>query len=382
MYCSKCGTRLNEGDLFCPKCGNRVSEEEKPVEEMAAEKTDLPETEAGSAGGQHRDEPENEQKNMPDQKTVNETSTVQPGKEEAESGNVFSQEMLNEKAPESLQETSDAGETVSELRKNAAEMASVAGQFAAEMASKAGQSVKKAASDISQDRKDAKAKIESSEEKADQAAQGQKSQGFSKFWNSPLFNKAAEKFGNILTVIEGIVFLILMRLLFSEGGFWGIVFGFIFLLAGAGCVIGGIKDLLSRTKKELTEKELNKAKRNMCIGVPIIIIALWILLSTGGGVYSNVQAITFESYGSETIGEIVDNNLKSPKWSKDKIDSTSCKVYVEGYSKLYGEDVRITFYYEEDGGSYEVTLQSVELLDSGETYSDMFSLALIWATFY
>ncbi|MCD8069301.1 MAG: hypothetical protein LUE87_10550, partial [Lachnospiraceae bacterium] len=304
-------------------------------------------------------------------------------KAEAEYGNVSSQETLNgNEAVSSQQETPNARETVSELGKNAAEMASVAGQFAAEMASKAGQSVKRAASDINQEMKDIKEKSGSEAEKADQDAQKQKNQGFSKIWNSPSFNKAAEKFGNILTVIEGVVFLILARLLFGEGGFWGIAFGILFLLAGIVGVVGGVRDLLSRTKKELTEKELNKAKRNMCIGVPVIIIALWILLSTGGGVYSNVQAITFDSYGSETVGEIVDNNLKSPKWSRDKIDSTSYRVYVEGYSKLYGEDIRITFYYEEDGGSYEVTLQSIELLDSGETYSDVFSLALVWATFY
>ncbi|MCD7806080.1 MAG: zinc ribbon domain-containing protein [Lachnospiraceae bacterium] len=350
MYCTKCGRKLNEDDLFCPGCGNRVSREDKTVEEKESGKTDLSETEADSANVQDKDEVGDGQENVSDQKIV--------------------------------EETPDDGETVSELGKNAADLASAAGQFAAEMASKAGQSAKKAAADFGQDMKDAKARFESDTEKADQSGEKQESQGFSKFWNSPLFNKAAEKFGNILTVIEGIVFLILMRLLFSEGGFWGIAFGILFLLAGIAGVVGGIKDLISRTKKELTGKELNKAKRNMCIGVPVIIIAFWILLSTGGGGYSNVQAITFDNYGSETIGEIVDNNLKSPKWSKDKIDSTSCKVYVEGYSKLYDEDVRITFYYEEDGDSYEVTLQSVELLDSGETYSDMFSLALIWATFY
>lgn len=32
-FCPKCGTRLEDGDLFCPNCGNKVEKRETPVVE-------------------------------------------------------------------------------------------------------------------------------------------------------------------------------------------------------------------------------------------------------------------------------------------------------------------------------------------------------------
>lgn len=31
MFCSKCGTNLQDGTLFCPSCGNKVGETPAPV---------------------------------------------------------------------------------------------------------------------------------------------------------------------------------------------------------------------------------------------------------------------------------------------------------------------------------------------------------------
>ena len=30
MFCPKCGTQLEEGDLFCPNCGTRISAPAEP----------------------------------------------------------------------------------------------------------------------------------------------------------------------------------------------------------------------------------------------------------------------------------------------------------------------------------------------------------------
>lgn len=204
----------------------------------------------------------------------------------------------------------------------------------------------------------------------------------SKIWNSPIFNKIAIKFGYILDIIGGVVCIFIARQFFKEGGSSGIGFGIIF----AGCaVIGiwsGVTSFLSRIKDHELEENLGKKKRNLCIGVVVIVIALILLKETGGGIYYDVQQISFDNFGSETIGEIVDDNLKSPEWSQEKLGSGSKMVYVEGYSPLYEENIKITFYYETVGDDYKVTLKRISFLDSDETYNDAISMAGVWAAFY
>ncbi len=209
---------------------------------------------------------------------------------------------------------------------------------------------------------------------------------FSRIWNSPLFTKVAIKFGNLLEILEGIVFFILSKFLFNEGGFWGVAFGILFALAGLGGCISGAISLL-RWKKSgdedemLDETDIKKKKRNLCIGVVLIIIALVIFVNTGGGTYSLIKSISFDDIGKETIGEIVDENIKSPEWSQKKLDSDAKLVYVEGYCPAYGENIKIEFYYEREGDSYEVTLNGIYLPDSKEELN-AFEASLLWASFY
>lgn len=213
---------------------------------------------------------------------------------------------------------------------------------------------------------------------------------FSKIWNSELFTKTAVKFGNVLEILEGIIFLILCRMLFKEGGFWGVVFGIVFALGGAGGCFSGITSLLSRRKKngeggipeETDDKSLNKKKRNLCIGVVVIVIALAVFKNTGGGTYYIVQSISFDDMGSETVGELVDENIKGAEWSQKKLDKNSRLVYVEGYCPSYGGTVRIEFYCEKlKDGSHEVSLNGISLPDSNEELSK-FEAAIVWASFY
>lgn len=209
---------------------------------------------------------------------------------------------------------------------------------------------------------------------------------FSRIWNSPLFTKVAIKFGNLLEILEGIVFFILSKFLFNEGGFWGVAFGIFCALAGLGGCISGAISLLrwKKTGNEdemLDETDIKKKKRNLCIGVVLIVIALVIFVNTGGGAYSIVKSISFDDIGKETIGEIVDENIKSPEWSQKKLDSNTKLVYVEGYCPAYGEDIKIEFYYEREGDSYEVTLNGIYLPDSKEELN-AFEASLLWASFY
>lgn len=201
--------------------------------------------------------------------------------------------------------------------------------------------------------------------------------------NLSRFDRIAIKFGDVLSIIEAIVFFILGVIMLGEGGFWGKAFGILFVVCAIVMAVGGILSLFSRIKKdEFTREDIKKKKRNMAIGIVVIIVAIVIAVNTGGGTYAKVKAISFDNIGSETIGEIVEENIKSPDWSQEKIDGSPKKVSVEGYSPLYGEDIRITFYYEELDGSYEVSLQSITFLDSGETYSGVLDMGLVWASFY
>lgn len=70
------------------------------------------------------------------------------------------------------------------------------------------------------------------------------------------------------------------------------------------------------------------------IGVVVLMIGIFIFKSTGGGTYSVVKAVSFDDFGPETIGEVVDENIKSPEWSQKKLDGSSKLVYVENISWL------------------------------------------------
>lgn len=208
----------------------------------------------------------------------------------------------------------------------------------------------------------------------------------SRIWNSRLFTKAAIKFGNVLEILEGIIGLILSKLMFNEGGFWGIAFGILFLLGGIGSCISGVMSLLHRKSQDetetLDEAAINKKKRNFCIGTVVIVFALFIFANTGGGTYSIVRAITFDNIGPETIGELVDENIKNPEWSQEKLDKSSKLIYVEGYCPAYGETVRIEFYYEKlEDGSHEVSLSGMYWPESDEEFNALES-SIVWATFY
>lgn len=113
-----------------------------------------------------------------------------------------------------------------------------------------------------------------------------------------------------------------------------------------------------------------------------MIIGLLVVTSTGS-VYSDVKSIAFDNMGPETIGELVEANVKGAEWSKEKVADDSWLVSAEGYCPLYSEDIKIEFFYEKlDDGYREVTLQSVEFPESGEYYNDAFSAGMVWASFY
>ena len=96
-----------------------------------------------------------------------------------------------------------------------------------------------------------------------------------------------------------------------------------------------------------------------------------------------IQNTVFSQYGSQTVEQVVDDNFRSPTWSSEKLDQDSFLVYVEGYMPLYAENIRLTSYYENLGdGTFQYSVDSVEFLDSGDSYSDLWNIALFMELLY
>lgn len=222
---------------------------------------------------------------------------------------------------------------------------------------------------------------------------GEKEEYIDKSKLSPL-DKLAIRFTYLIAdPVIGIFLLFPSMKLFSEGGFWGIAFGLIFLVIGVGYIISGIREWIDifRGKSAIDDKmnrdSLKSCRKTLIIGIIIIVIGIAVIHATGGGIYTNVQSVVLDDFGSESIGTVVDDNIKNAKWSKDKIASGTYHVYVTGYNKNYG-NMKIEFYYEEDDdGSGEVQLKKITLLDDDETYdtksvNGALSMTAIWSTFY
>jgi len=208
------------------------------------------------------------------------------------------------------------------------------------------------------------------------------------------FDKVAIRFTYLIAdPVIGIVMLIPSMKLFQEGGFWGIAFGIFFLIIGIGYIVSGIKEWVdmfrgkSTIDDNMNKDSLKSCRKTLIIGAVVIVIGVAVIHSTGGGIYTNVQNVVLDDFGSESIGTVVDDNIKNAKWSKDKLDSGTYRVYVTGYNKNYG-NMKIEFYYEEDdGGSGTVQLNKITLLDDDETYdtksvNGALSMTAIWSTFY
>ena len=131
-----------------------------------------------------------------------------------------------------------------------------------------------------------------------------------------------------------------------------------------------------------------KVKKITLLCTPLLIPFIVILFSVAGDsilgtpVYQ-IQNAVFSQYGSQTVEQVVDDNFRGPEWSSEKLDENSSIVYVEGYMPLYSEDVRLTFYYEDQGdGTFQHSINSVALLDSGEIYTDFWNIALFMELLY
>ena len=377
MYCRNCGAELSEGAKFCSRCGTRVQQPSggtvtKEDVTAAVGKILQASRQAGSELRQKLEEAYGEKTiQKPDaagesRQEINQQKTVQ-----ADTGTVHMD-------PEGRDAVGTDTENRSSSRMDSEQMnPGWSNADHTEAGSKRGGRVDAGDTNTPQ--------AETSQPTGQSAGRTQEKAGngsFSKVWNHPAFTMIAVKFGNLLDILLSVVGIWLGSRLLSEGGISGTLLGIVCLAGGICGIARGIKAFLLGNKEPETAESLNKKKRNLCIGVAVILFALFVTGRTGGGIYSRVQSISFDDYGPETIGEIVDRNISGADWSQERLDSDTKLVTVEGYCPMYSQDIRITFRYEDMGSSYGASLQSIVFPDSGDTSSDPISTAIIWATFY
>ena len=377
MYCRNCGTELSEGAKFCSRCGTRVQQPSggtvtKEDVTAAVGKIMQASKQAGSELRQKLEEAYSE-------KTVQKPGAAEESRQEinqqktvqVDTGTVHMD-------PEGRDAVGTDTENRSSSRMDSEQMN--AGWSNADHTEAGSKKVGQVdAGDTNT------AQTETSQPTGQTAGRTQEKAGngsFSKVWNHPAFTMIAVKFGNLLDILISVVGIWLGSRLLSEGGISGTLLGIVCLVGGICGIVRGIKAFLLGKKEPETAESLNKKKRNLCIGVAVILFALFVTGRTGGGIYSRVQSISFDDYGPETIGEIVDRNISGADWSQERLDSDTKLVTVEGYCPMYAQDIRITFRYEDMGSSYGASLQSIVFPDSGDTGSDPISTAIIWATFY
>ena len=377
MYCRNCGAELSEGAKFCSRCGTRVQQPSggtvtKEDVTAAVGKILQASRQAGSELRQKLEETYGEKTiQKPDaagesRQEINQQKTVQ-----ADTGTVHMD-------PEGRDAVGTDTENRSSSRMDSEQMnPGWSNADHTEAGSKKVGQVDAGDTNTPQ--------AETSQPTGQTADRTQEKAGngsFSKVWNHPAFTMIAVKFGNLLDILISVVGIWLGSRLLSEGGISGTLLGIVCLAGGICGIARGIKAFLLGNKEPETAESLNKKKWNLCIGVAVILFALFVIGRTGGGIYSRVQSISFDDYGPETIGEIVDRNISGADWSQERLDSDTKLVTVEGYCPMYAQDIRITFRYEDMGSSYGASLQSIVFPDSGDTSSDPISTAIIWATFY
>ena len=377
MYCRNCGAELSEGAKFCSRCGTRVQQPSggtvtKEDVTAAVGKILQASRQAGSELRQKLEEAYGEKTiQKPDaagesRQEINQQKTVQ-----ADTGTVHMD-------PEGRDAVGTDTENRSSSRMDSEQMNP--GWSNADHTEAGSKKVGQVdAGDTNT------AQTETSQPTGQTAGRTQEKAGngsFSKVWNHPAFTMIAVKFGNLLDILISVVGIWLGSRLLSEGGISGTLLGIVCLAGGICGIVRGIKAFLLGNKEPETAESLNKKKWNLCIGVAVILFALFVIGRTGGGIYSRVQSISFDDYGPETIGEIVDRNITGADWSQERLDGDSKLVTVEGYCPMYAQDIRITFRYEDMGSSYGASLQSIVFPESGDTTSDPISTAVVWATFY
>lgn len=98
----------------------------------------------------------------------------------------------------------------------------------------------------------------------------------------------------------------------------------------------------------------------------------------------NMKNAVWDDFGPQMLGEVIDDNFRGAEWSSEWLDDASAMVYIQGYMPFYSQNVRLTFYYEEqpDDGTFTFQINSVDMLGDMESYTDIWNIALFMEFMY
>lgn len=246
---------------------------------------------------------------------------------------------------------------------------------------------------------------------------------FNRFWNHPLFTKAAIQFNRFVDWIYAVITLPVSVLFFQNGN---IFYGILLLLFFAASVYNIVRRFQKKRKarasanmncpqcgryvgaarfcpecgtampqpevEDLDEGSFDfkntSTLRNKKSGllltpvVIVIVIFLWSYLGGNGPAYE-IKNASFNQYGTQTVEEVIEKHFKDPKWSVEKITDDFSLVYVQGYMVDFSQQVNLTFSYEEYGdGTFSCELAEIKLLGDGEVYNDIVSINTFLSILY
>lgn len=147
----------------------------------------------------------------------------------------------------------------------------------------------------------------------------------------------------------------------------------------------GAEISVSRNAGSLTGKKIGLIAT--VLGLPFLIAALSasgiVEAVTDPAVY-NMKNAVWDDFGPQTLNEVVDDNFRGVEWSSEWLDDASAMVYIQGYMPFYSQNVRLTFYYEEqpDDGTFTFQINSVDMLGDMESYTDIWNIALFMEFMY
>ena len=94
----------------------------------------------------------------------------------------------------------------------------------------------------------------------------------------------------------------------------------------------------------------------------------------------DLQDIVFEDYGTMTLGEAVDSTVENARWSSEKVDNTHYLVTLSGFQPDLFANFEATFDVNYTDDYVYASISSVKY--NGETYMDIFSLAIVLGAIY